>query len=337
MNRGSFAIIGCQHAHIGIFIGEMLALGYRCAGLYEPDNKELAEAMAAQHGIRLADTMEELLGPDVEIVGCAAINLEKIEVIERCEEAGKHVMVDKPAVTTTGALERLKAVVERGRIQVGMLLTERFRPSVQALKACIDRGELGDLVHVAMRKPHRLNPGKRPKWHFPKEENGGIVIDLLIHDVDLVRWLTGEELASMDGFATKTGYPEYPDFYDSASVQTVTGSGVTAQLYADWYTPEKSWTWGDCRIFVAGTKGSAELRLEGDPLVADEDLLLVVTDREPLRRIQPEEPPVGISEDFVNRLAGKPSVLGHEDILRASELVLACDRNVSRIQRPRSE
>jgi predicted dehydrogenase len=330
----TFSIIGCEHAHIGIFISEMLEAGHRCAGLYEPSNHPLADRIAAQFGIPRVADREALLGDEVDIVGCAAINNEKIEIIELCESRGKHVMIDKPAVTNREGLERLQAVIERGRIQVGMLLTERFRSALYTLKGMIDRGELGRIVGITMRKPHRLNAPGRPKWHFSKTQNGGVIIDLFIHDFDLVRWLTGQEWAETSAVMTKNILPEYPDFFDTAVLQGVTDGGVPIQLYADWHTPNKSWTWGDCRIFVTGTEGSAELRLEGDPFIDPKDnLLLFITHEAESRRIACSETPVNISADFLARIEGKPCVLTHEDILAASRAAVLSDEKAVVIDR----
>jgi predicted dehydrogenase len=336
----TFSIIGCEHPHIGLFIGEMLAAGHRCVGLYEPANDVLADRIARQYGIPRVADREVLLGDEVDLVGCAAINREKIDIIELCESRGKHVMVDKPAVTNRAALERLEAVIGRGRIQVGMLLTERFRGALYTLKGMIDRGELGRIVGITMRKPHRLNAPARPQWHFSRALNGGLIIDLFIHDFDLVRWLTGEEWAESRAVMTKNILPEYPDFYDTAVLQGVTDGGVAVQLYADWHTPDKSWTWGDCRLFVTGTEGSAELRLEGDPLVAPrESLFILVQHRAEARRIPCFEPPVRIGADFLARIEGRRSVLTHADIVAASRAAIASDEQavvIDRTKQPRS-
>ncbi|MFD0716237.1 Gfo/Idh/MocA family protein [Paenibacillus sp. GCM10027626] len=326
MNTTMYAIIGCQHGHIEIFIQEMQELGFACAGLYERENRALAEAIAGKYGITLVDDCEQLLDDAVGIIGCASINSEKIDVIELCERHGKHVMVDKPAVVDEAGLERLKRVVERGRIQVGMLLTERFRPSIYTVKKHIDQGKLGDIVGISTRKPHRLNPSARPDWFFVKEQCGGILIDLLVHDFDLLRWLTGKEIKQMDGVVGKNILPQYPTFYNTVNLQVVMEDGIVMQLYADWHTPERSWTWGDGRIFVTGTKGFAELRLEGDPLMGKEPLLLEVTNEDEWAKVPLSAPPCTISEDFVRRIAGESSILTHESIIKASEAAIAADR-----------
>ena len=148
MSKLRFSIIGCQHGHVEIFIGEMLALGHECVGIYEPDNINLASSIANKHNIPLVADRARLVADDVDVVGSAAINSEKIDVIELCEAHGKPIMVDKPIVTSFSSFERLQAVIERGKIKVGMLLTERFSPANYTLKKLIDNGELGDIVSI---------------------------------------------------------------------------------------------------------------------------------------------------------------------------------------------
>ncbi|MFJ7729632.1 Gfo/Idh/MocA family protein [Neobacillus sp. NPDC097160] len=328
-----FSIIGCQHAHIEIFIEEMMKLGHECAGIFEMENMTLASRLAEKYQIPLVHDKMILLDDSIQLVGCAAINNEKIDVIELCEKYRKHIMIDKPAVTNREDLTRLEAVVNRGAIQVGMLLTERFRASLSTLKKQLDEGAIGELISISMRKPHLLNPKQRPSWHFSKQQSGGIVIDLFIHDFDLLRWLTGKEVKSITGYMAKNILPEYPSFFDTAGLQVIMEDGLAAQLYADWFTPEKSWTWGDGRIFVVGTKGTIEIRLEGDPLVAKDTLYLKVTSEQELTAIEEGRIPITITEDFLNRVRGENSLLQHEDIIAATEATIMADECAETIYR----
>ena len=327
MRKWRFGVIGCEHAHIEIFIQEMLALGHECVGIYEPNHTQLAKSFAEKYSAPLVDDQDKLLS-EVEIVGSSAINNEKINIIEQCEKFGKHIMLDKPAATNRRDFERLQALISRGRIEVGMLLTERFHPANYTLKQQIDRGLLGELVSIGTRKPHRLNPSVRPQWFFSKEQCGGIIIDLLIHDYDLLRWFTGKEIVKSEGYMAKRILPEYPGFYDTASVQVLMEGNLIAQLYADWYTPVKSWTWGDGRIFVTGTEGFAELRLTGDPFVKNEELVLCTTNSEAPTQVVLEHPSESITGDFLRRIESKPSLLTSKDILLATEAAIQADEQV---------
>lgn len=332
--KRKFGIYGCEHGHIATFIEQMLTLGHECIGLYEPRNKELAASVANRFGIPILAERDRLFQEDVSVIGCAAINSEKIDIIEECDAHGKHIMIDKPGVTNRNGLERLQAVMNQGRIQVGMMLTSRFGGSLPALKGLMERGELGAPVSIGMRKPHKLNRAQRPEWFFSKEQNGGILIDLLIHDFDLLHWLTGEEVAESAGVMSKTILPEYPDFYDVVSLQVMMKNGLTAQLYSDWHTPEKSWTWGDGRIFVTGTEGFAELRLSGDPLVGREPLVLHTTHTKETVRVPLVRPDRNLTEDFLVRIEGhSPAVVTHRDILAASRASIEADESVRIVRR----
>ncbi|MEK5059790.1 Gfo/Idh/MocA family protein [Paenibacillus sp. FSL H7-0326] len=330
-----FAVIGCQHPHISIFIEEMLELGYACAGICEPGDLALATQLAAKYQLQLVDSSKELLEQEqVQIIGSSAVNNLKLEIALQCEKYGKHLMLDKPAVVHWKGYNELEELINRGNIQLGILLTERYRPSLYTLREMVLNGELGEIMSITMRKPHRLRPETRPAWHFNKQESGGIIVDLLVHDFDLLRWLTGQEIHSIQAAMGKRILSQYPDFYDTAAVQIVLDGGVSAQLYADWHAPEKCWTWGDGRIFVTGTLGSAEIRLAGDPaakLDGEEELLLMMTHEEPLQQVPLRMPPVRIVEDFINRIEGKPHEFTHEDLLAATRATLMADEQAERV------
>lgn len=333
MDVAAFSIIGCQHGHIRMFIQAMTDLGYRCAGIYEEpgEDQALAENLANAFGVPLLERMDDALTPEVGFVGCAAVNSRKIDVVEACERTGKHVMLDKPAVTNRDGLERLRQATERGNIEIGMLLTQRFHPAVFTLKHLIDEGVLGRLVSISMRKPHRLGAAGRPRWFFDRALSGGIILDLLVHDFDLVRWLTGDEIAASQGFMSKRILPEHASFFDAAQLQVVMNGGLVAELYADWHTPEKSWTWGDGRIFVVGTEGAVELRLQGDPLISREPAVLLTTRTKDLHRIPLLRPPVGIVKDFIGRTEGMPAILTGADVLGASRAAVDADERAELI------
>lgn len=328
LKKLTFSIIGCQHMHISIFIEEMINLGHICAGIYEAENKELLHSMAKKYQLTIVEDIEALLGPEVSIVGCAAINNEKVDIIERCEKHGKHIMVDKPLVTNKEDFIRVENVVNRGNIQIGMLLTERFRPALHTVKEKMNQGDIGEIVSIEIRKPHRLKAQERPSWHFSKKQCGGIIVDLFIHDFDLLHWLTEQNVRKISGYASKNILPEYPDFYDVASLKVLMNKGIICNLYADWHTPNKSWTWGDCRIFVVGTKGTFELRLSGDPLVHEDELVIRITHDEELSEVILNEIPKSITEDFLDRLGGKDALIQHIDILAATRETLHADEEV---------
>ena len=106
--------------------------------------------------------------------------------------AGKHVLCEKPmALSSEECREMLEAAKESsGRLMIGQCL--RFNSLYQFLKDCIDSEKYGKLrqLHLDRRSPH-------PTWGYENwfsntEKSGGCILDMHIHDIDMVRFLLGE-------------------------------------------------------------------------------------------------------------------------------------------------
>ncbi|TLS52588.1 Gfo/Idh/MocA family oxidoreductase [Paenibacillus antri] len=328
-----FAVYGCQHGHIESFIQAMKKLGHTFIGIYDEHPIPLTYETAEKHGVPLFDRRGSLDAAD--LVGCAAANDEKIDAVEWCVARKKPIMVDKPIVLHRDGLRRLERATEAEGSRIGMMLTSRYKPSIFTLRNDIAAGKYGDVVSISMRKPHRLTPERRPAWFFDKARHGGIAVDLLIHDFDLLRWLTGREIVDVACTMTKKLLPEHPTFYDVVTASAIMEGGLACQLYSDWHTPTRSWTWGDGRIFVVGTRGTAELRLEGDPglAVMDKNAYISVTDEAGFAIESVDAPALGIVEQFVlHAFGGGEAGVTHRDILLASEAAIRADEKATFIQ-----
>ena len=223
--------------------------------------------------------------------------------------------------------QRLKHVFDLGRIQVGLMLTERFNPAVYTLKKLIGEGRLGKLVGFTFNKPHKLIPEQRESWHFDKKQNGGPVIDLLVHDIDLIRWFSGSEIENTVGFLKKGDRPGYPQLYDDAKLLVAMKNGVTAVLTADWWTPDAYPCFGKGRIICTGTLGKAEVYTTGEPLIQEKQFVIFSTSSIREEIVPCVFPPKNLMEDFLDRIAGRPSLITGEDIYKATWESLAADRN----------
>lgn len=319
-----FAVVGCQHVHIKMFIEEMLELGHQFCGIYDRSDYVLPKQYAETYGVPLYRDMNELLDEGIELIGNAAANDEKIDIIEWGERHGIHVMTDKPIAARMEHLERFKQVIERGNIKVGMMLTERFEPAYYTLKQLIDRGELGELVDFTFLKPHKANVSQRPGWFFDKSVNGGLIVDIMIHDVDLLHWFTGKSITGFQAWLIKNGFPEHPYFYDNAQLHLLYGH-ITAVIKADWHMPQAFDSWGDGRIFATGTAGRAEIRSAGDVLGQPGPYLTLVTHRNKTERLEVTPPPNGLMGDFIGQIRNKPGILSADDIYACNKAVLDID------------
>lgn len=330
-----FAVVGCQHVHIKLFVNEMLELGHEFVGIVDDSEFSLPQKLAAEYEVPLYRSLDEIADMDLQMLGCASINIDKMDVVEWAEQRGIHVMVDKPVAVDEDTLGRLKRVMERSNIEVGMMLTARFNPMQYTLKKLIEQRVLGDIYDFTFLKPHKLDAANRPPWFFDLRQNGGLIIDLMIHDVDMLHWFTGKRIVGYQGLLAKHSLPQHPSFYDNAQMNLILEDHITATLKTDWLMPEKFDLWGDGRIFATGEKARVEIRLAGDVLSEPGPYLAIATHEKRTEKVDLQRPPCGLAEDFIRRIEKKPHRLTAADIYNSNAEVIKLDRSCVRIVAPK--
>lgn len=320
-----FAVIGTAHGHIMEFINDMLDIGGEFVGVYN-DGSDLCKHISEKYSVSIYEEIKALLRNSVRVVGTAAINCDKIDVIEQCAEKGVHVIADKPIVVNEQQYERLKKVIKTSEIEIGLLLSVRFIPEVYTIKQLIDAGEIGELLNVEILNPHQLKASTRPDWHFEKAQNGGIVIDLMPHSIDLFRWLTGSEIADYKGSVKKSILKEKPDFFDISEFYVNSENNISGYFRVDWHMTDSHWSWGDLRIFCTGTKGCLEVRATGDP-ITKESVIVLYRDIHETAKYPAVKCDTSATKDFVNRINGEKFIIGHHDILESVRMSLEFDKS----------
>ena len=214
---------------------------------------EKAEQVAASvPGARVAaDPLDAIAADDVDAVLLATPGPTHEKQLLACLEHGKPVLCEKPLTTESGtSLEvvRREAALGTPLIQVGFM--RRFDPEYQQLKMLIDGGELGQplVMHCA----HR-NPAVPPSF-----DSAMIVKDSLVHEVDVTRFLFGEEIASVQIIkpTPNRGAPAGCRTRRSRSSQTVVGRHVDVEVFV---TTGVAY---EVRTEVVGELGSAIIGLD---------------------------------------------------------------------------
>ena len=147
--------------------------------------------------------------------------------------AGKHVIADKPLCTSQEELTQIRALAEKNRCAIGLMLDLRDMPQVARAKEILDSGRLGQVRNVAFNGQHCIDYAHRPAWYFEQGMHGGTINDLAIHGVDLVRLLTGMEFTHIDAARVWNAYAiHHPDFRDCANfmARLENGAGVLADV-----------------------------------------------------------------------------------------------------------
>jgi predicted dehydrogenase len=208
---------------------------------------ERANEVANSAGARATAEMDDALAdPDVDAVLIALPTSLHRMATERAASHGKHVFCEKPIARTVEDGQAMTDACERAGVvfQVGHVV--RFYPEYARIKQILDDGTLGQIAMV--RTTRRSGPVmERSPWFADLEKNGGIVIDLLIHDLDTLRWYFGDVERV---FAHGLSYTEYQQSRDVTMASLRFRNGVIAHLDASWahgafYTS----------IEIAGAKG----------------------------------------------------------------------------------
>jgi myo-inositol 2-dehydrogenase / D-chiro-inositol 1-dehydrogenase len=211
-----------------------------------------SDAAAAQVDAPRA-TLDDL--PDVDGALVAVPTRLHVEVLTRLAEYGLPVLCEKPCGLT---VDETKAIAALGlRLQIAYW--RRFVPALRELRERIREGRLGPLVHVSSAQLDELPPAAA--FRDPRS-SGGIVVDMGVHELDQLRWLTGQEIASVTGAAGSVGWdPPVDGDPELVSLSARTDGGIAATiLVGRRYPPGET-----CRIEVVGLQGAESFAFVAPP------------------------------------------------------------------------
>ncbi|MBR1820692.1 MAG: Gfo/Idh/MocA family oxidoreductase, partial [Clostridia bacterium] len=105
--------------------------------------------------------------------------------------AGKHVYIDKPLAVTAQSAERIAAVAARSPVFTRMVFNNRYLPATLRAKQLVEEGRIGEVLTFNVRYLHSgsIDPNRPIGWK--QQMQGGVLLDLGSHALDLLTWLTG--------------------------------------------------------------------------------------------------------------------------------------------------
>lgn len=168
--------------------------------------KSKAESLAAKFAPNAAiytDYKQLLKNANVEGVSVCLPNYLHGPVTIAALNAGCNVLVEKPMATSMAEAERMLAAAEKSQKLLAVNQSQRLFQAHAKAKEVMDSGIMGKVLHVTAMFGHSGPEDWSPtgKWFFDKKKaRFGAMADLGVHKADLVRYLTGKEVASISGF-----------------------------------------------------------------------------------------------------------------------------------------
>jgi len=192
-------IVGC--GMIGHKRAKALGNGGRlvaCADIEMTRAENLANVFGARAFYNWSDLIEL---PEVDVVVIATLHNSLAEITLAAVNAGKHVLVEKPAARSAIELQPVILATERYGVKVHVGFNHRYHRALRKAKEIVDSGELGELMFIRARYGHGARIGYEKEWRGnPELSGGGELIDQGAHLIDLSRWFLGEFVV-VQGFA----------------------------------------------------------------------------------------------------------------------------------------
>jgi predicted dehydrogenase len=151
-------------------------------------NEAKLAALAAAHGIERwsTDLAACLANPDDTIYFDAQTTGRRADAVRRAVAAGKHIYCEKPVATDVETALELARLAHDAGVKHGVVQDKLFLPGLLKLKRLIDGGFFGRILSVRGEFGYWVfegdwQPAQRPSWNYRKEDDGGIIVDMLCH------------------------------------------------------------------------------------------------------------------------------------------------------------
>lgn len=244
-----------------------------------------APGLADEYGVEYTPTYEEMLArPDIDAVLIATPHSLHLEQVVQAAQHGKHILVEKPMSTSVADCTTMINACREAGVLLEVIQTLRFRGTLKRAKQLIEEGRIGKVWMIRGQTLRQDYVVDTASW-AALPENGGAVLDMGVHNFDIMRFLTGAQVKTV--FSHITTYGDSPAPGMTAMTQLIFDNGMTAQQWTSFEFHAKHMTHSQHLYVVSGEKGVLDIDGYGK-------LTLHTSEGEELIW---EQPPI----DFVNR------------------------------------
>jgi UDP-N-acetylglucosamine 3-dehydrogenase len=190
---------------------------------------EKTKNLAKQFSVETYTSVGKMLRrADIEAVTICTWSTSLAKEALKALKAGKHVLVEKPMAANSKQAEKLLKTAEKEGLHLTVGFLMRFIPGIQYIKESIEKRTIGELVCATAKRvsqwPERIG-------------DVGVVKDLAIHDIDMMRYLFGGDPVAV---YAKTGNMKHKKFEDYAHIMLTFEGGKNAFIESNWLTPYKT-------------------------------------------------------------------------------------------------
>jgi myo-inositol 2-dehydrogenase/D-chiro-inositol 1-dehydrogenase len=185
--------MGCEHAAILAGMPEV-----QVVAIADPDPRALAAGLAlCPEAQGAGDGLALVARPDLDAVLVCSPTDTHAGLVERAAGAGKHVFCEKPVDLDLQRVKDAVAAARRAGVKLQVGFNRRFDPQFRRVARAVRNGVVGQphLLRITSRDP------EPPSLEYART-SGGIFLDMSIHDLDMARFLAGDEVVEVSAFGS---------------------------------------------------------------------------------------------------------------------------------------
>lgn len=287
-----YALIGCGRIspnHIAAAVANQLEIVAMCD--INPDN-----IVDKKLKFDLPDTVKEYLDyremlkkEDIDLIAIATESGKHAQIALECIEAGCNLIIEKPiALSLEDADEIIKKADEKG-VKVCACHQNRFNKSIQKIREAVDKKRFGKLfygtAHIRWCRDHEYYD--RASWRGTWEQDGGALMNQCIHNIDLLRWMLGDEIEEVVGMTDRLHH-DYIEAEDLgiALVKFKNGAYGIIEGTTDVYPKNLEET-----LYLFGEKGTVKAGGQSVNVIEEWNFSDMLDDPEEVKRQFHENPP----------------------------------------------
>ncbi len=287
-------VMGKNHARVLNSLGNL-------AGIVDT-NEEAAKDVAKKYGVEWSNDFRKM---DFDAAVVATPTVTHYSIAKSLIEEGKHVLVEKPFVHNIEEGETLIDLAKNNNVIMGVGHVERHNPMVEFIKKNV------------IESTNVISVGAKRVSGFPSRiRDVGVVMDLGVHDIDVLRYLMSEVIEVY----ARGGKIKHEKYEDHASILLSFKNGKSGYIETNWHTPKKIrklWITTD-KNYVEGDYMAQSVEISSDKLEVDEYNAYRMSIDLNIRKInlKKEEPLRREMQDFINAVENhtQPLVTGADGL-----------------------
>lgn len=280
-----------------------------------------AESYAAKNSIsRHTTNLADLLNSNIDAVYISSTNEKHYDQAMAAIKAGKNVLCEKPIAMSLVEAEEMVAAAKIAGLVFATNHHVRNAGSHRQVRKMIENGIVGDLVSIRINHAVAL-PDRLKGWRLSDPKAGaGVVLDIVVHDVDTLRYLVGSNISEVAGLTNSFGLgndvvedsamviykfqngvlaSSHESFVVNYNVTTIDIHGTKASLFLEKAMTQDPVT----QVFMRDENGYREVEIE------DRENLYIKGVRQFVRAVENGEKPYATGEDGIKSLQGALAVL----------------------------